>query len=156
MKIIKNPEDGGEISNVWLKSVKYFDSSLNQVFKPGDIIKVEDDFATFLVGIYDFLEVLTKEEAVKYLESKKSKTFKCDKCDFSTNLEIGLYGHKKHHEKEAKLDDALGIPVIKGVGQEKEAVELDTQQAIDEESKKDGLDIGEGLVEINVKPKARF
>jgi hypothetical protein len=154
MKIIRNPEDGGEIKNVWLNDVKYFGKDEGQTFKPGDVVKVEDELAVFLMGIYDFLEVITKEEAVEYLEKRKNMKFKCDKCDFATNVEIALLGHKRHHEKEEKLDDALGIPVIRGTGRTME--EIDTQKAIDEETKKEGLDVGEGLVELNLKPKVRF
>lgn len=154
MKIIKNPENGGVISNIWLDSVKYF--PVGQEFKPGDIVKVEDKLGTFLVELYRFLEELTKEQAVKYLESKKDKKFKCDKCDFTADLEIALMGHVKKHEKEARLDDALGIPVIKGEGKEIALEKTNTQDAIEAENKRNGLDVGEGLVELNMTPKVRF
>ena len=151
MRIIFNPENGGVISNIWLDSVKYFPQG--QELKPGDVVKVEDKLADFLMELYGFLQEMTKEEAVKYLEGRKAKKFKCDKCGFATDTEIALLGHNRHHEKEARLDDALGIPVIKGTGK---VEEVDTQSAIEAENKRNGLDVGEGLVKLNMTPKVRF
>ncbi len=153
MKIIKNPEHGGEIKKIWYKDVLYFE----EPFKPGDVVKIEqDDVAVFMLNLYDFLEEITKEEAVKYLEEVKNAKFKCDECGQKFSIEIALLGHKRKHEKEARLDDELGIPVIKGKVQKIESVEeVDTQAKIDESANSEGL-IGPGLVEEKNEIRARF
>ena len=155
MKILLNPDNGAEIKDLYLESVKYFDSSKNETFMPGTLVKLDDNVADFVVSIYDFVQEITKEAAVAHLEKTKNNKFKCDQCDFRTSAEIALMGHKRHHEKEAKLDDELGIPVIKGVKSDNQ-IFADTQAQIEAENAKDGLDVGEGLKVENRIPKVRF
>ena len=152
MKILKNPDNGAPIKNIWFKDKLYFDSTNNQTFKPGDIVKIEEDeVADFIIKLFGFVKTISPEEAKSIIEAKKNNTFKCDKCDYSTNEEIKLRGHKMSHAKEAKIDEELGIPVISGSQLSKENEEkqkIDTQQRIDNEGTQDGL-TGEGLVREN-------
>ena len=142
-KILLNPTDGAVIKNVWYKDVLYFDTNENDIFEVGSVKQFEEDeVANFFKGIYDFLQVVTAEEAAKYLES--DDILKCDQCDFTTHVKIALAGHKRKHEKETKLTD-LGIPVVKAKRSENPIQLTDTQKSIEQEGVEEGL-VGEGLV----------
>jgi len=151
MKIILNPELGAEIKNIYKDSVKYFDSSKGEEFKPGTMVKVEDDLADFIISLCEFVVVLSKEEALEYKNNQK--LFKCDKCDFKTNTQIALLGHNRKHVSEAKLDDELGIPVIKAGEGIKE--DVNTQENIDADLAREGI-TGEGIREEKHEVKVRF
>lgn len=152
MKILLNPDNGAEIKNVYLDSVKYFDAIKGETFKPGTLVKLDAEVADFVISLYGFLQELTKIEAKEYLDDKKNAKFICDECGVKFGVEKPLLEHKETHVKEAKLDDELGIPVIKaGLGVKDEL----TQETIDSDLAKDGI-TGVGLEEEKHEVKARF
>lgn len=144
-KILHNPENGAEIKNISHEGTQYFTTKEGYEFKVGDIVKIEDEKAAdFILETYGFLKEVTPEEAKNIKERKENNAFKCDKCDFSTDLEKKLTGHKLHHAKEEKIDRELGIRVVTGKKKETKKGEVDTQSQIEQEALRDGL-IGEGL-----------
>lgn len=150
--ILYNPENGAPIKNFPFEGITYFLEKDNQVFKPGDIVRIDDErAAAYIKETYGFLEEKTKIEAKNILDKKASYTFACDKCDYKTDTNDKLKGHSIHHAREAKLDDELGIPVITGFKKEGQASDesVDRQRIIDAEGGRDGL-IGEGLVEERI------
>jgi hypothetical protein len=158
MKIILNPKtfqndslkqvvNNASIKDVWFNNQKYFEEPL----VPGKMVKVDDELGEFLVGLYGFLEILTSDEAKDYLTKKP--TFLCKECGVEFGIEKPYLEHLESHEKE-KLDDGLGIPVITSTS--KEEVKVDTQKLIEQDNLKDGLDIGEGLVDESFRPSAKF
>ena len=153
MKIILNPDNGAEIKNVFLDSVKYFDSSKGEEFKVGTMVKVEDNLAAHIMSLYEFVTELSKDEALAYKVKQEKSKFKCEKCDFKTDTQIALLGHNRKHVSEAKLDDELGIPVIKSVEGVKE--EVNTQESIDADLAREGI-TGEGIREEKHEVKVRF
>lgn len=151
MRIILNPESGAEIKNIFLDSVKYFDSSKGEEFKVGTMVKVEDELAAHIMNLCEFVVELSKEEALEYKNNQK--LFNCDKCDFKTNTQIALLGHNRKHVAESKLDDELGIPVIKSGEGIKE--DVNTQENIDADLAREGI-TGEGIREEKHEVKVSF
>lgn len=148
MKILFNPENGAPIQDIWLNQVQYFVEKQNQVFKPGDIVKVDESVAEFILETYGFVKEISKEKAKEILEFQKNAIFKCDSegCKRAFETAEQLRGHNMSHAKAAKLDDELGIPVIGGVAAQTAAEkgEFDSQKEIDQQASAAGL-IGEGL-----------
>lgn len=150
MKILHNPEDGGPISDVFYKDIFYFDSREGNIFKPGMILAMEDHVADFFLDLYGFLQIVTSKQAEELLKKEK-EVFKCERCDFKTSVKIAYYGHQKKHENEKSIE-GLGIPMIKG-GEVIEPKQVDNQNEIDSQARKDGLE-GEGLVDETFKKGA--
>lgn len=142
-KILYNPENGATIKDMVVGSVGYFNDS---PFNPGDFVKIEDEQAAdTIMDTFGFLEEVTIEQAKSIKDKKEKNTLRCDECDFTTDDQKKLTGHKLHHAKEDKIDKELGIKVVKGLKQDKKQVNPDEMQSIiDAEATSDGL-IGEGL-----------
>lgn len=157
MRIILNPKTftndlmketpSVSVQNVWFNNAKYLEEPL----MPGKMIKVDDSLGDFLLNLYGFLQELTPDEAKAYLSKKSS--FICKECGVEFGIEKPYLEHLESHKKE-KLDDGLGIPVITSTP--KEEVKVDTQKQIEQDNLRDGLDIGEGLVEENHRPAKVF
>ena len=149
MKILFNPINGAPISDLWIKDIYYLDSKKQEVFKPGQVLRFDDDAGEVLLELYGFLEELSIEEARLRLDSLKKnpiKEFACDfeGCDFSTDTKVAVFGHKRTH-KIVKTEDDLGIPEMKGT--EKETVRTEAyMDRFTQEDKRSGLDKGQ-LVE---------
>lgn len=108
--ILLNPEDGAPIQNVQIKGQILFK---NKPFEADSMRKFENkQVGEDLVKLFGFLRELTPDESKSYIENKKKRAFKCDRCDFATNVEIALKGHQRKHESEDRLSNELGIEVI--------------------------------------------
>ena len=153
MMIILNPDSGAEIKNIYYESVKYFDSSKGEEFKVGTMVKVEENLAAHIMNLCEFVVELSKEEALEYKAKQEKAKFKCGKCEFSTDTQIALLGHNRKHVSEAKLDDELGIPVIKAGEGIKE--DVNTQENIDADLVREGI-TGEGIREEKHEVKVNF
>lgn len=140
MKILLNPDNGAIIRNIWFKDEFFFADKEDQAFLPGMAVRVEDEFADYIVSTWDFVRELSVEEAKEFLGNKEM--LKCDKCEFKTKVPVALSGHKRKHQKEAEIDE-LGIRVVGR--KKKEEENADSRfEAWEEEDEKEGL-IGEGL-----------
>lgn len=148
--ILYNPEDGAPIHDISFKGVYYFMLRDNLEFKPGDIIKIEDEVGEFIKEVYGFVKEVSAVEAKNIKDRKERSKFKCEKegCDFSSDDEKKLKGHSLHHQKEDKMDAELGIRIVSGRTRSGEIKRMTTQDLIDAdaESESGGL-VGEGLVE---------
>lgn len=141
MIILFNPDDGAPIQNIFFKGEKYFSREDGQTFKPGMVIQVDEELATFITGLYEFVQEIDAVTAKK-LMARSDEEFACDKCDFKTRTKVALEGHNKKHITEDNLSE-LGIPKIGRLN--RKMVNADMQSEIDAEGKKDGLE-GEGIV----------
>lgn len=143
-KIILNPEKGAPISNVQIKGQILFKDS---PFEVDTMRKIEnDEVANSLLKLFGFLEVLDgKDEVKSYLEAKKKRAFKCDRCDFASDVEIALLGHKRKHDSEDNMDKELGIEVIADVKFEQEEIDPEELEKRREEAEKKHLESG-GIV----------
>lgn len=139
MKILLNPTDGAPIKNVQIKGQILFKE---KPFEVDSMVKIENDgVADDLLGLFGFLRVLeSKEDVQSYLTEKKNRAFKCDKCDFASNVEIALLGHKRKHEAEERMTDDLGIEVISDV--KVEPLSPDEIERLREEAEKKHLESG--------------
>lgn len=109
MKILYNPPTGAKIERF------VFEGTLLPPFLPGELMQYDDPTADELLTIYGFLMVKTPEAAKKIMEDKNKK-YQCDICDFASDEEIALEGHKRSHVKKGELDQEAveGIPVAQG------------------------------------------
>lgn len=145
-KILKNPADGAPISDVQIRGQKYF---VEKPFEVNSLVKLEDDeVADDLLELFEFLALMTPEDAKSWKEEQAKKKYPCDKCEIILTTQQGLDSHKEVHERDEKLDKELGLeviksaPVVESVKKEKETDPI-TQLARDQ-----GLDYGEGLVNL--------
>lgn len=139
MKFLHNPINGAPIDKLYFKSTLYFK---DEPFGVNTVIQVEDDVADFLVRIYGFLKVITKEEALE-LSKKPKEQFTCE-CGFTTTTKIALIGHKRSHANNPDY-----VPGIKTIVAEKteQATEPKGEQTLkgwEEQDRALGLE-GEGL-----------
>lgn len=146
-KIILNPTTGAPISNIQIEGKKYF---VDKPFEVGTLIKIEDDnTANVLLEIFEFLVYMTAEDARSYQLEQSKKKFPCDKCTEVLMSQQGLDGHKEGHLKEEKLSKELGIEVVEATPVEKvEKVKEEPLDAITSEARAQGLDYGEGMVNL--------
>lgn len=144
-KILLNPDTGAPIKEVVFGGTVYFQE---KPWDTGTVFKFEDDKAAqFFQNTFEFLTLITVEDAKKFMQTEK---LKCDKCDFTTRSKAALTRHLSEHDKEKELDE-LGIPVVRKVKTEEDAQnQSDIQHEIDASATRDGLTEGEGLVNERV------
>lgn len=144
-KIILNPTNGAPIQDVQIAGKKYF---VEKPFEVGTLIKIEDDTtADALLEIFEFLVYMTGEDAKSYQEEQAKKKFPCDKCSEVLMSEQGLKGHREIHLKDEKLANELGIETIESAPVEAKEKE-EPIDAITSQARADGLDYGEGMVNL--------
>lgn len=142
MKILFNPEDGAPIKDMVFNG-PIFVSEDGDTFMPGSMVKVDDNVADFVMSTYGFIREVSEDEAKRIVEQQKNNKFKCDQCDYSTDTEQKLKGHKLSHARKAKIDKELGIKVITPQKIEEESGDRG-QENIDAQAEAAGLE-GEGL-----------
>jgi len=144
-KIILNPTTGAPIKDIQIAGKKYF---VEKSFDPGKLIKIEDEFiADTLLEIFEFLVYMTPSDAKAWQEEQAKKKFPCDKCNEVLMSKQGLDTHLEGHEKEEKLSNELGIETLETVAV-KEDVKEEPLDAITNEARAQGLDYGEGMVNL--------
>jgi hypothetical protein len=142
-QIVLNPDTGAAIKDYTVLGITPFTEA--NPFQPGTLFQFEDEkVAEAFLNHFGFLEVMTAEDAKKFLEMKK---LECDKCDFKTRVQSELTRHIEMHAKEQELSD-LGIPILKKKQTNEELTKsvADLQKQIDSQDAADGLE-GAGLID---------
>jgi hypothetical protein len=118
MKIIYNPEDGALIHDfIYLGDVIEHHYQAGATTQDGTISnglkQYEDDIAEALLSTFGFLTEVSEEGAKKIIDTPPTE-FKCNfpGCDFVSSKKIGLIGHQRGHQKEAKSKKSLETPVV--------------------------------------------
>lgn len=139
--LLHNPDNGSTIYDMWLLDKFYFSVKLQEEFKPGDVIQIEDKAGAKLLELAQFLQEVSPIQAKNIIAKRKEKKFICDheECGFEAKSEIGLIAHKRIH-----MGIVEGVKVVKPLETEEEQEEATTQDAVDQEAKANGL-TGEGL-----------
>lgn len=164
MKIIYNPKDGAPVRGFVYKGIEidphypdgyhYQDNSV-----ANGLMQYEDEIAESLLETFEFLQVISQEEAQKILERPKNPEIKCDEpgCDFTTMHKVALAGHKKKHDSEKaviqgvpvvdpKLIPVAGGKKIQSLAEKKKMMDNRVGTDIPNGTDKDGVDwYGEGL-----------
>ena len=148
MIILLNPKKpkGSDISGFMAKGAAVEDH------KTGEIKQYEDSIAKALVKTFEFLEELTPQQAEKYLAEPKVGEFKCEYCDFSTDVKVALAGHMRSHKNEiAKANEPAIDPNKIPVAQTTQVRPPQRQNDPTQNGKdKDGVEwYGEGVQELN-------
>lgn len=114
MIIIYNPLTGSLIEHFIFNGEKIASHNV------GEIKQYPEPLAAELLNIFGFLEQLTPQKAQEILAKPKEGIFKCEYCDFSTNVKIGLLGHMRGHKdevakaKEPQVDSGI-IPIVETI-----------------------------------------
>ena len=113
MVILYNPKTGSTIEKFVFNGVQL------SPHPAGELKQYEENVAKELLNTFGFLEVKTAQQAQEILNKPKEATFKCEYCDFSTDVKVALSGHSRTHQaeiaraKEPQVDPAI-IPVAEG------------------------------------------
>ena len=120
MLILYNPKHGAPISSFNFNGAKIQgDKNPDVVLAVGELAQFESALGEFMVKQWAFLLNVTPTEAKKILEKPKEAEYKCQYCDFATDVKVALMNHMKNHKeeiakgKEPAIDPSL-IPVIEG------------------------------------------
>lgn len=153
MKIVYNPKDGAPISRFIFKGV------MLDLHPVGELKQYDDLTADALIENYEFLEIVTPDQAKDILSKPKPAQYKCQYCEKEFTEKIALTGHMRSHKDEIRKDgdpqvDESLIPVANGkkvIGQsEMKKIEDDysIKGEIPNGSDADGVSwYGEGLTE---------
>lgn len=128
------------------------EKSQQYTIKPGQILKFRSDVADYFLKKYKFLEhVPLKNLEQKIEEMKKHPAYKCEYCDETFEVKVGLIGHRKSHklspEAQAVLDTIPdSLPEAYNTPFERSAPSIDEQEGTQDGVDKDGVEFyGGGL-----------
>lgn len=143
--LLFNPKNGAIIRDIWIYDKLYFSSKLEEEFKPGDVIDIDDKVGKYLIGLLEFVEEVSAVRAENIIKDRSVEKFVCDHegCTFEAKSAIGLISHKRTHASVVE-----GVRKITPVENEEAQVvkEESTQEAISEEAKRSGLNYEEMVV----------
>jgi hypothetical protein len=143
--LVFNPKNGATIRDMWVYDKLYFSVKLEEEFKPGDVIDIEDKVGKFLLETLGFLEEVSAIRAQNIIKERGVEKFACDHegCTFEAKSPIGLVAHKRIHESVVE-----GVRKIAPAEPEERKVpkEDSAQKSIEAESKGSGLLGGDMVV----------
>lgn len=143
--LLFNPKNGATIRDVWIYDKLYFSAKMEEEFKPGDVIDVEDKIGSFLLIQYGFLEEVSAIRAENIIKDRSVEKFVCDHagCKFESKSAVGLAAHKRTHASVVE-----GVRKIAPAEAEERIVpkEDSLQKSISEEAKQSGLKYEEMVV----------
>ena len=120
MVILYNPKHGAPVASFNFNGAKIQgNKNPDVVLAVGELAQFESALGEFMLKQWGFLTNVTPAEAQKILEKPKEAEFKCQYCDFVTDLKVALMNHAKTHKaeiakaKEPAIDPTL-VPVIEG------------------------------------------
>jgi hypothetical protein len=72
----------------------------NWDLKVGEMKKFSDDVGQAMLRLIPFLVEVTSKNVKEIKKEAEDKAFKCDTCQFETNVKVALMNHEKTHVKE--------------------------------------------------------
>lgn len=141
--LLFNPKNGKTLRDIWIYDKLYFSSKLEEEFKPGDVIDIDQKVGGYLMGLAGFVEEVSSIRAENIIKERSIEKFICDVCKFESKSAIGLTSHKRTHASVVE-----GVRKIAPADPEELKVpkEDSAQKSVESEAKSSGLLGGEMVV----------